>query len=218
MRCAVDISAPAVSVAVLDARFVLAAKATLSFADDAQEQSLVYSRKTLRDAEGNEVATLRRTTGVCSTSDETFLVESALLAQPAEIVNTTGWSWLTLTHTWRLDDHGSALRIAGRFYSSNATISVLLPTREVLQVATASRRLQTVTLERGVDAAAVLLLCRTWSHAQRDLMASTLVAVPLPIFVLVSFFVAVPYHWPVFAGILVLEIALSLVLTARFRG
>ncbi|OQR87067.1 hypothetical protein ACHHYP_09572 [Achlya hypogyna] len=202
-------------VAVIDARFVTKTPTTLSFAENTPDHGLTYANKQLRDETNAVVATLSRGS-MFTCNKEAFSVTSPYLAQPAAIVNTSGWNCSTMTHTWKLND-GMTLAIAGPYMSSAAEVTLTLPTSEKIVVGSLGST-STVVLAPGVDAAAVLLLCRTWSHSQKDLLVSTVISLLPPLAVALTF--AVNTIWAYIFGLVLMVLGFGFITywMSRFRG
>ena len=154
-------TAPVVPVSILDARFLTTTKATWSYAVNAPNQSLVYAKKQLCDAKGAVVATLSRKAFLC-TDDATYTVASPYLQVPGSITTSFSYCTMRTAYTWVFDDRGSELELSVAGFSLRPVITLSTPTQETRVVATVGAN-NTVTIEAGVDAAAVLLLCRIWS-------------------------------------------------------
>ncbi|OQR81919.1 hypothetical protein THRCLA_11288 [Thraustotheca clavata] len=119
--------------------------------------------------------TISKKSAICG-REEIFLASSVLLTTPGEIENTSAFNcWYTNhEYEWMLPD-GTLLKISGRYFSSKALITASYPNQtDEIVIATLGKGLM-VTIEAGVDAAAVLLLCRTWNHSQTDVRVSLLV-------------------------------------------
>ncbi|OQR87085.1 hypothetical protein ACHHYP_09571 [Achlya hypogyna] len=200
---------------VIDSRFVTNSQTTLSFAENTPTHGLVYANKQLRDESDAVIATLSRDIKCCSIK-ETFPVTSPYLAQPAAIINTSGWSCSTMTHTWKLSDD-MTLAIAGPYFSSAAEVILTLPTSEKIVVGTLGSK-NTVTLAPGVDAAAVLLMCRTWSHSQKDLCVATVMAWFPPSALALTYAVNTIWMYIILLVLMVLDLGFLFYWVMRFRG
>ncbi|KDO16008.1 hypothetical protein SPRG_18454 [Saprolegnia parasitica CBS 223.65] len=154
-------TAPSAPVSILDARFVTTTKATWSYASNAPNQSLVYAKKQLCDASGAVVATLSRKAFYCS-NDDTYAVASPYLQAPGTITTSSSVCSMRSAFTWVFDDRGSELELSASGFSLRPVITLSTPTQVTRVVATVGAN-NTVTIEAGVDAAAVLVLCRIWS-------------------------------------------------------
>ncbi|EQC38027.1 hypothetical protein SDRG_04457 [Saprolegnia diclina VS20] len=153
-------TAPVVPVSILDARFLTTTKATWSYAANATNQSLVYAKKQLCDAKGGVVATLSRKAFLCAY--DTYTVASPYLQVPGTITTSVDYCPSRTAYTWVFDNRGSELELSAAGFSLRPVITLSTPTQETRVVATVGAN-NTVTIEAGVDAAAVLLLCRIWS-------------------------------------------------------
>ncbi|KDO22999.1 hypothetical protein SPRG_22287 [Saprolegnia parasitica CBS 223.65] len=152
---------PSAPVSILDARFLTTTKATWSYASKAPNQSLVYAKKQLCDASGAAVATLSRKASLCS-NDDTYAVASPYLQVPGTITTSSSVCSMRSAYTWVFDDRGSELELSASGFSLRPVITLSTPTQVTRVVATVGAN-NTVTIEAGVDAAAVLVLCRVWS-------------------------------------------------------
>ncbi|KDO22998.1 hypothetical protein SPRG_22286 [Saprolegnia parasitica CBS 223.65] len=151
---------PSAPVSILDARFVTTTKATWSYAPNAPNQSLVYAKKQLCDASGAVVATLSRKAFYCAY--DTYAVASPYLQVPGTITTSVNYCPGRTAYTWVIDNRGSELELSASGFSLRPVITLSTPTQEARVVATVGAN-NTVTIEAGVDAAAVIVLCRVWS-------------------------------------------------------